>query len=340
LETTAGRRCQLCDGNGFITVSTRMQFGLDLGTVMCARCGFVFTNPMPKREVYERFYTAAYADYYGHIAGHVPQCENQVEPEQIGRWLKALENIRPLQGARVLEVGPGRGRFLWWAQRRGCSVLGVEPSAEFCSVLTKAELPHRQGTLADVISSETGQFDIIAMFHVLEHFYDPNEALERCRELLVNDGLLAVEVPNILKPFRSLDRYFLRYVHPSSFSPTTLKCLLERHRFQQRHVHTGGSDWRTHQSLFIVAQKVLVRPEASTWPMQSSSEVMAALHEYREDWRWRIAPKWYGRAVWLKIRKWVLWPVRLLRRALKHKSRGNDRPLAETSSENVRSEQH
>ena len=68
--------------------------------------------------------------------------------------------------------------------------------------------------------------------------------------LLADGGILAVEVPNILKPFRSLDRYFLRYVHPSSFSPLTLETMLQKHGFQQRFVDEGGQTGARH-SIFL-----------------------------------------------------------------------------------------
>ena len=75
------------------------------------------------------------------------------------------------------------------------------------------------------------RFNLIVMIHVLEHFYDVNRAIVKCRDLLTDNGYLFIEVPNILKPFRSLDHYFLRYVHPVNYSPYTIKLLLSRHGF-------------------------------------------------------------------------------------------------------------
>lgn len=280
-----------------------MQHGLDLTTVICDECSFVFTNPLPARKTYERFYQDAYADYYGQITPKPEGSRLKVEPAFLAAKLKRIEQTKRLAGCRLLEVGPGNGLFLWWARQRGCEVLGVEPSPDFCRVLAEAGLPHLHGTLADVRAETHGQFGVIFMSHVLEHFYEPNEALQQCRELLQDDGVLAVEVPNILKPFRSLDRYFLRYVHPSSFSPPTLLAMLEKHGFQPQIVDEGGCDWRSPQNLFVVSRK----GERSTWNGQfserRSKKVIVALDQYRRQWRLKLAPMWYARSLALAVRR-------------------------------------
>lgn len=75
------------------------------------------------------------------------------------------------------------------------------------------------------------KFDLIVMVHVLEHFYNLKRTLLKCHELLSNGGYLLIELPNILKPYRSLDHYFLRYVHPVNFSPFTIKSFLSINGF-------------------------------------------------------------------------------------------------------------
>jgi 2-polyprenyl-3-methyl-5-hydroxy-6-metoxy-1,4-benzoquinol methylase len=282
-----------------------MQHGLDLMTVICSECSFVFTNPLPARETYERFYREAYADYYGHITPKPLRAVTTVEPPQFSKKFSLLTQSGALSGSRLLEVGPGNGLFLWWAQRRGYEALGVEPSPEFCSVLAAAGLPYLQGVLSDVRPGTHGLFDFIFMSHVLEHFYDPNEALQHCRSLLKESGILAVEVPNILKPFRSLDRYSLRYVHPSSFSPRTLQALLEKHGFRPLHADEGGADWKSPQNLFVIAEKQKAVPDQPLSVPAEADQVLRALQDYRRRWRRCLAPKWYTRSLVLGGRRIV-----------------------------------
>jgi 2-polyprenyl-3-methyl-5-hydroxy-6-metoxy-1,4-benzoquinol methylase len=283
-----------------------MQHGLNLTTVVCVECSFVFSNPIPTRDTYERFYREAYADYYGHITPRPQGSRLKVEPPYLTVKFDRLEQVKPLVGCRFLEVGPGLGLFLWWARQRGCEVLGVEPSPDFCRVLAGTGLPYKHGTLADITPKTHGRFDIIYMSHVLEHFYDPNEALKQSRALLSDGGILAVEVPNILKPFRSLDHYFLRYVHPSNFSPRTLPTLLHKHGFNSLHTDEGGSDWRSPQNLFVIAEK---QSEVARKPLSLPGEadrVLQSLLDYRRKWNRRLAPKWYARSLTLGGRRMIL----------------------------------
>jgi 2-polyprenyl-3-methyl-5-hydroxy-6-metoxy-1,4-benzoquinol methylase len=293
-----------------------MQHGLDLTTVICDECSFVFTNPLPARETYEQFYRDAYAHYYGHIAPKPEGDRLKKEPVYLTTKFNRIEQMRSLLGCRLLEIGPGQGLFLWWARQRGCEVLGVEPSPDFCRVLAETGLPHLRGTLADVRVETHGRFDFIFMSHVLEHFYDPNEALKDCRLLLSDGGILAVEVPNILKPFRSLDRYSLRYVHPSSFSPATLDAMLAKHGFEPQLVDEGGYDWRSPQSLFVIARKVGRVPEEVRARLLSAEQVLRVLKNYRRDWKWKLALLWYTRSLLLTTRRMAYRLARPLKRLL------------------------
>lgn len=286
-------------------VSKRMQHGLNLTTVICTGCSLVFTNPLPPRDTYERFYRDAYADYYGHITPPPEGPRLKQEPAYLTTKFNRLEQSRALAGCRLLEVGPGPGLFLWWARHRGCEVLGVEPSPEFCRALAAVGLPHLEGNLTDVRVETHGQFDIIFMAHVLEHFYDPNEALDQCRRLLTAGGILAVEVPNILKPFRSLDQYFLRYVHPTNFSSQTLAALLQKHGFQSLQVDEGHNDWRSPQNLFVVAQSEDHGAVKAFELNGEAQKVILALSSYRQAWQAGLAAKWYARSLALGVRRIV-----------------------------------
>ncbi len=315
-STTEARPCPLCGRREHTVVSERMQHSLDLVTVICNECSFVFTNPLPARETYERFYRDAYADYYGHITTPPPATTVTQEPADLRAKFERIERVRPLKGSRVLELGPGQGLFLWWAQHRGCSVLGIEPSPKFCSVLAQAGLPHLQCSLDGVDAVTVGQFDIIAMFHVLEHFFDPNEALSQCRSLLAPRGLLAVEVPNILKPFGSLDRYFLRYVHPSSFSPTTLEAVLAKHGFRSVHTDEGGNDWRSPQNLFVIAENQNDVSDPSLSGPGEVAQVLHAFQDYRRRWRRGLVLKWQARRLALLLKRSAMKAGRPVKRVI------------------------
>lgn len=247
---------------------------------------------MPNRSKYERFYVEAYADYYRDISPAPSGMLKTNEPKPIADKLNGIERFIHLPGKRLLEVGPGNGLFLFWARKRGCDILGVEPSTDFCATLTEEQIPHLKGSFLEISAVEAGRVNLIAMYHVFEHFYDPSEALEHCRAILSPGGLLAIEVPNILKPYRSLDRFFLRYVHPSSFSPVTLRAMLERHGFQIRSQNEGGKDWRTPQNISVIASKERSMNSLFSVPWSEPDDVLHELNQYRKLWRSKLRYRW------------------------------------------------
>lgn len=115
--------------------------------------------------------------------------------------------------------------------------------------------------------------------------------------LLVTDGILVCDVPNIWKPFRSLDRYFLRYVYLSYFSPLTLRRLLVNHRFAIQFLDEGGNSIHAPQSIFVIAKAVDV---AATIPESESEsedwrELLHYLQRYRRIYPWLHEPRIQGR---------------------------------------------
>ena len=299
LDFDAERSCPLCNSRQWNIVSRRMQHNLNASTVICKNCSLVFTNPLPFREIYESFYLNAYSDYYSNISAKPNGMNREYEPPRIRYKLDRIESVRPLAGASLLEAGPGHGLFLRWAQRRGASVLGVEPSKTFYQSLEAQGFTCLNQSFERIQPPDGKLFDIIVINHVLEHFYDPNDALVRCRKLLKKDGLLIVEVPNILKPFRSLDRYFLRYVHTVNFSPWTLQKMLEKNGFEVKFKDESGNNWHSPEHLFVIAYKADSVPGTFSLPGQTADEVLQHLRIYRRRWYFWTGPAWYMRSIYM-----------------------------------------
>jgi 2-polyprenyl-3-methyl-5-hydroxy-6-metoxy-1,4-benzoquinol methylase len=159
----------------------------------CRQCGFIFVSPIPGNlsEIYTEDYFAGakkgsgYVDYEG---------EKEVMKSTIETYLDEIEKLAPGRG-RLFEIGAATGTFLEAASRRGWRVSGVEIS-EYAAEKARAKgLDVRTGILED-LEFGGAQFDVVAMWDVLEHLPNPAATLKLANSLLKPGGLIALNTPN------------------------------------------------------------------------------------------------------------------------------------------------
>jgi SAM-dependent methyltransferase len=153
----------------------------------CEQCGYVFDNPRPTLQAIIRFYSQP-NKYDAWIE------EEQARNLHYKRRLEILKRYR--SSGSLLDVGTGTGQFLSIA-RESFAVSGTEVSESAVRIARdKYGLDVKQGQVEDIRFDV--RFDVITLFHVLEHVPYPVSTLRRCRELLNPDGILVVAVPNDL----------------------------------------------------------------------------------------------------------------------------------------------
>ena len=105
----------------------------------------------------------------------------------------------PLQGKRVLEIGPGRGDFLRWAKAQGAEAAGWERSPQAVAYLRSLGLAAEAVVLEDRSQwpQPSEKWDIIAGFHVLEHLTDPLQVIAGLLSHLAPQGRFIIQVPRI-----------------------------------------------------------------------------------------------------------------------------------------------
>jgi 2-polyprenyl-3-methyl-5-hydroxy-6-metoxy-1,4-benzoquinol methylase len=142
--------------------------------------------------------------------------------------------------ARLLDAGAGRGRFVASARAAGYQASGVEPSLRGVQAAAEMgiELQHAGIEAAEVIP---GSYDVVSLWHVLEHLSDPAAALERVGGWLRPGGVLLVGVPNLdsLQARLGGERWFHLDAprHRVHFTPRGLEALLDSQGLAIVHSH-------------------------------------------------------------------------------------------------------
>ena len=167
----------------------------------CSACDCFFLNPMPGPEEIAGFYPQQYW-WKGARPGILKKLESLYRRvalhDHISFIVRAARNSegKP-EEVQLLDVGCGSGTLIGILKHRGFRVLGVDFSAEAASV---AESENGVQVLVGSIQQagfEEGIFDVVTLFHVMEHVTNPRELLSEVRRILKPNGCLVLQVPNI-----------------------------------------------------------------------------------------------------------------------------------------------
>jgi SAM-dependent methyltransferase len=211
--------------------------------VQCADCGLRYVNPQPSEGELARFYAAFDRESSWRGDGE----------EGFDRKIRDLV-LRYCFSGSVLDIGSSRGNFLIAMSAAGFTPFGVEPSkqnSEFARTVNR--IPTFTGSIEDFVAAAPRRsFDVVTMLNVLEHLRNPREVLLGLRNLMSEQGIVVVVVPDarlhaavgeFLRKLGVQDPYLMdRQKHPlvgfdppqhlCSFEPRTIRLLLERCGFE------------------------------------------------------------------------------------------------------------
>ncbi len=238
-ETTS---CPVCRGQKsteFLDAPDRFASNLtaSLSILRCESCSMVYLNPRPTEEESKQYYQhEEYLPFSStqqgkSVTGLAYRLVRRINLRWKRRLIEHYWRKGKAKGAgRLLDVGCGTGEFLEAVRRGGWQVEGVERD-ENASAWARESLgiPVETGSV-DTLQTTSGLFDVITLWHVLEHLYDPGAAVRKIRDLLANDGYVLIALPNV----GGLDSrvYGANWIaldtprHVNHFSPTTLTRLL------------------------------------------------------------------------------------------------------------------
>jgi len=227
--------CGICGGTAGEFLFSARDFNFrtteeSFSVVRCRACGTAQTVPRPPENSLGRFYPPSYYP----IGGYDPAYYRRtIQPSQRDK-LDIVRRFRP--SGTLLDVGCGAGFFVREASKNGFSAQGIEFSREAVEFgMREGDIRLTEGDLLHTHFPDSS-FEIVTLWHVMEHLPHPVETLKRIRALLKPGGILVTAVPNFdsvqARVFRSRWYHLEVPRHLYHFTPATLRRLLD----------TGGFD--------------------------------------------------------------------------------------------------
>jgi len=233
--------CPVC---GFLPFKIWEKFGdkLQYTYVLCKKCKLVYLNPRPLYDddfVYDAYEFYAEADQRYNITENYYQNQTDFEKRDCDNT-----SAYDLKRTHVLDVGCATGKFIYRAKAVYKKVSGLEVSKRMAHMVSTAlDVEVFTDKFENFNTNE--KFSCINMSHVIEHYPFPQKWLRKAKELLEEDGIVVISVPNMF----SLDRLIKRIVKKAGLFKNTWEA------------------WRTPDHLFeptIPAMKFLFASENLT----------------------------------------------------------------------------
>lgn len=178
-------KCNLCGEDRFRVIEDDEP---PFKVLQCENCSLVFVYPhFNVKDLGEHYNDNYYKEWL------IAQKEGRSR-----MWRQRLSKLERFHNrGRLLDVGCGEGTFLQLAQKNGWQVSGTEISsyaARYAADILKVDV--FCGELPDARHLENS-FDVVTMWHVLEHVTDPHSYLTEIHRILKPNGLLLLAVPNL-----------------------------------------------------------------------------------------------------------------------------------------------
>lgn len=223
--------CILCDSDKAVKLVELNSFFVN----KCESCGLVYVNPRPSKDEIIAHYCSRYKP--------TPNLKKWSNLKKSKRMLQMIE--RKIRKGRLLDVGCSYGIFLDMARNNGWDVKGVEIAEGPAEYAGSQNIDIVKRELIDAKFSDS-EFEIITMWHLLEHTLNPFLTLLEANRILKNEGFLFLSTPNISSLVAKLCGKYWSWLDPPThlyyFSSKTIVKLLEKAGFKCLYIKTREGD--------------------------------------------------------------------------------------------------
>lgn len=183
--------------NSYINTKDFLVTGEEFSLVRNEKYNFLETRPQPDSKDLARYYQSE--EYISHTdskKGTLAFLYQKVKSYSLIKKVKLISKLNSDKG-NLLDIGAGTGEFLKVAQKRGWVISGVEPNEG------ARDFAHKKNIALDesIAVLEGKTFDVVTLWHVLEHMPDLQNMIQKIEQLVEVGGTLVIAVPN----FNSFD---------------------------------------------------------------------------------------------------------------------------------------
>src|SRR5947207_11761964 len=228
-------RCPACDSSLINPVLSARDYtvsGESFSIWQCANCSIRFTQDVPGIDTMGKYYKSEnYISHTNTSKGLINRLYQIIRKKTLKQKRKLVSKIAGKKQGEILDVGSGIGAFVNEMKQNGWQVMGLEPDAGArkiakeifnCGLRDTPELFHLPENF----------FDVITLWHVLEHVHDLQNFLNQLKKILKSNGQIIIAVPN----YTSLDAsvykaYWAAYDVPRHlyhFSPLAMEFLMKK----------------------------------------------------------------------------------------------------------------
>ena len=229
--------CPICNKEDIASLLHTKDYSLtteDFQIIQCANCTLEYTDPAPSKEAIAPYYN--FPSYISHTdtkEGLVNQIYHKVRNHTLTQKTNWVQSLFTGHKGQLLEVGAGTGAFAHSMLNKGWKVTALEPDA---ASRQKAQENYNINLLPieELFQLEPAKYEVITLWHVLEHVHDLNTYMKTFHSLLKPNGRLIIAVPN----HTSYDAGFYKNCwaaydvprHLYHFSPLSMYYLAKKHK--------------------------------------------------------------------------------------------------------------
>ena len=191
--------CIVCGKNNsvpFITLQDRLRHSLESFQLVKCECNFIYLNPRPDNKEVSFYYQSPKYDPH-HTINEDRWTTMYHLVQKFTLWWKYNKIASNKSSGRLLDIGGGKGEFAVFMAENGWDVV----LQDSISGLEGITISQNIESVKDLnILNDDKKFDVITLWHSLEHIHDISELYNHINRLLHHDGILLIAVPNLSAP--------------------------------------------------------------------------------------------------------------------------------------------